>query len=51
MGSFHLWIARHLDSFRARQVLIGNGQQTLGVALPCAIAAILVNNASAATAH
>ena len=33
MGSFHLWIARHLYSFRARQVLITNGQQTLGVAL------------------
>jgi acetolactate synthase I/II/III large subunit len=42
MGSFHLWIARHLYSFRARQVLITNGQQTLGVALPWAIAAALV---------
>ena len=41
MGSFHLWIARHLYSFRARQVLITNGQQTLGVALPWAIAAAL----------
>jgi acetolactate synthase-1/2/3 large subunit len=34
MGSFHLWMARHLYSFRARQILISNGQQTLGVALP-----------------
>jgi len=42
MGSFHLWIARHLYSFRARQILISNGQQTLGVALPWAIAATLV---------
>jgi acetolactate synthase-1/2/3 large subunit len=42
MGSFHLWIARHLYSFRARQILISNGQQTLGVALPRAIAATLV---------
>jgi acetolactate synthase-1/2/3 large subunit len=42
MGSFHLWLARHLTSFRARQVLISNGQQTLGVALPWAIAATLV---------
>ena len=42
MGSFHLWIARHLYSFRARQVLITNGQQTLGVALPWAVAACLV---------
>ncbi|BEV15596.1 thiamine pyrophosphate-binding protein [Herbaspirillum sp. DW155] len=42
MGSFHLWIARYLYSFRARQVLITNGQQTLGVALPWAIAASIV---------
>jgi acetolactate synthase I/II/III large subunit len=42
MGSFHLWIARHLYSFRARQVLITNGQQTLGVALPWGIAGALV---------
>jgi acetolactate synthase-1/2/3 large subunit len=45
MGSFHLWIARHLYSFRARQVLISNGQQTLGVALPWAIAATLARPA------
>ena len=45
MGSFHLWMARHLYSFRARQVLISNGQQTLGVALPWAIAATLVRPA------
>jgi thiamine pyrophosphate-dependent acetolactate synthase large subunit-like protein len=44
MGSFHLWMARHLYSFRARQVLISNGQQTLGVALPWAIAATLVRS-------
>lgn len=42
MGSFHLWIAHHLYSFKARQVLITNGQQTLGVAMPWAIAATLV---------
>ena len=42
MGSFHLWIAHFLFSFRARQVLISNGQQTLGVALPWGIAACLV---------
>jgi acetolactate synthase-1/2/3 large subunit len=42
MGSFHIWIARYLYSFRPRQVLITNGQQTLGVALPWAIAACLV---------
>ncbi len=42
MGSFHLWLARYLYSFRARQVLISNGQQTLGVAMPWGIAACLV---------
>jgi acetolactate synthase-1/2/3 large subunit len=42
IGSFQLWIARHLYSFRARQVLITNGQQTLGVGLPWAIAGALV---------
>jgi acetolactate synthase I/II/III large subunit len=42
MGSFHIWIARYLQVFRPRQMLISNGQQTLGVALPWAIAASLV---------
>ncbi len=42
MGSFHLWLARYLYSFRARQMLISNGQQTLGVAMPWGIAACLV---------
>ena len=42
MGSFHIWLARYLYTFRARQVLITNGQQTLGVALPWAIAVRLV---------
>jgi acetolactate synthase-1/2/3 large subunit len=45
MGSFHLWIARHLYSFRPRQVLISNGQQTLGVALSWGIAASIVRPA------
>ncbi|NUA45007.1 Acetolactate synthase, catabolic [Dickeya solani] len=30
MGSFHIWLARYLYSFRARQVLMTNGQQTMG---------------------
>lgn len=42
MGSFHIWIARYLYSFRARQIMISNGQQTMGVALPWAIGAWLV---------
>jgi acetolactate synthase-1/2/3 large subunit len=45
IGSFQLWIARNLYSFRARQVLITNGQQTLGVALPWGIAGALVRPA------
>jgi len=42
MGSFHIWLARHLYSFRPRQILMTNGQQTLGVGLPWGIAASLV---------
>ena len=42
MRSFHIWLARYLYSFRARQILMTNGQQTLGVGLPWAIAACLV---------
>jgi acetolactate synthase-1/2/3 large subunit len=42
MGSFHLWLAHFLFSFRARQILISDGQQTLGVALPWGIASCLV---------
>ncbi|MCG4274177.1 acetolactate synthase AlsS [Acetobacter senegalensis] len=45
MGTFHIWLARYLLSFRARQVLISNGQQTMGVGLPWGIAASLVNPA------
>jgi acetolactate synthase-1/2/3 large subunit len=48
MGSFHLWMARHLYSAKARQILITNGQQTLGVALPWAIAASIVRPAEKA---
>jgi acetolactate synthase-1/2/3 large subunit len=42
MGTFSIYLSRYLFSFRARQVLISNGQQTLGVALPWAIAASLI---------
>jgi acetolactate synthase-1/2/3 large subunit len=42
MGSFSVYLCRYLFSFRARQFLITNGQQTLGVALPWAIAATIV---------
>jgi acetolactate synthase-1/2/3 large subunit len=43
MGSFHIWLARHLVAHRPRQILIGNGQQTLGVGLPWGIAACLAD--------
>lgn len=43
MGAFHIWIARYFYSFRPGQLLISNGQQTLGVALPWAIAASLAH--------
>ena len=42
MGTFSVYLSRYLFSFRARQVLISNGQQTLGVALPWAIASSIV---------
>lgn len=45
MGSFSIYLCRYLFSFRARQFLITNGQQTLGVALPWAIAATIVRPA------
>jgi acetolactate synthase I/II/III large subunit len=45
VGSFHIWLARCLYSFRPRQLLFTNGQQTLGVGLPWAIAASLVRPA------
>lgn len=43
MGAFHIWIARYFYSFRPGQLVISNGQQTLGVALPWAIAASLAD--------
>ncbi|WP_262926969.1 thiamine pyrophosphate-dependent enzyme, partial [Serratia marcescens] len=42
IGSFHIWIALYLYSLRALQLLISNFQQTMGVALQCAICAALV---------
>ena len=43
MGSFHIWLARYFNCFRARQLMITNGQQTMGVSLPWGIAACLTN--------
>jgi acetolactate synthase I/II/III large subunit len=42
MGTVSMYLCRYLFSFRARQFLISNGQQTLGTELPWAIAASLV---------
>ncbi|OQO69298.1 acetolactate synthase large subunit [Enterococcus villorum] len=42
VGSHYIWMARHFRSYEARHLLFSNGMQTLGVALPWAIAAALV---------
>lgn len=42
IGSHYMWMARHFYSYEPRHLLFSNGQQTLGVALPWAIAATLV---------
>lgn len=41
MGSVHIWMARHFFAFEPRKLLFSNGQQTLGVGLPWAMAASL----------
>ena len=51
MGSFSMYLCRYLLSFRARQFLITNGQQTLGVALPWAIAATICPSARESALH
>lgn len=42
VGSHYIWMARHFRSYEPRRLLFSNGMQTLGVALPWAIAAALV---------
>ncbi|MDD2676378.1 MAG: acetolactate synthase AlsS, partial [Methylacidiphilaceae bacterium] len=39
VGSHYIWMNRYFPASHARQVLVSNGQQTLGVALPWAMAA------------
>jgi len=41
VGSNYIWMNRYFPAAYARQVLVSNGQQTLGVALPWAMAANL----------
>ena len=38
VGSHYIWMNRHIKAEHSRQILMSNGQQTLGVALPWAIA-------------
>ncbi|MFC5931135.1 acetolactate synthase AlsS [Cryobacterium melibiosiphilum] len=42
VGSHYIYMARHFRTYHPRTLLFSNGQQTLGVALPWAIAASLV---------
>lgn len=42
VGSHYIWMARHFRSYEPRHLLFSNGMQTLGVALPWAIAATLL---------
>lgn len=42
VGSIYIYMARHFRVYRPRHLLFSNGQQTLGVALPWAMAAALV---------
>lgn len=42
VGSHYIWMARCFRSYEPRRLLFSNGMQTLGVALPWAIAATLV---------
>ena len=42
VGSDYIYMARHFRVYQPRRLLFSNGQQTLGVALPWAIAAALV---------
>jgi acetolactate synthase I/II/III large subunit len=43
MGSVHIWMARHFFEFEPRKLLFSNGQQTLGVGIPWAMAASLTH--------
>jgi acetolactate synthase-1/2/3 large subunit len=50
MGSVHIWMARHFFAFEPRKLLFTNGQQTLGVGVPWAMAASLAYPARKAVA-
>ena len=42
IGSHYIYMARHFRGYQPRRVLFSDGQQTLGVALPWAMAAAMV---------
>jgi acetolactate synthase-1/2/3 large subunit len=42
IGSNYIYMARHFRTYQPRHLLFSNGQQTLGVAMPWAVAAALV---------
>ncbi|OGT56465.1 MAG: hypothetical protein A3F43_00030 [Gammaproteobacteria bacterium RIFCSPHIGHO2_12_FULL_42_10] len=44
IGSHYIWLARYFYSYEPHHLLFSNGQQTLGVALPWAIAARLAKS-------
>lgn len=43
VGSLYIWMSRYFYSYNPKTFLVSNAQQTLGVALPWAIGASLVN--------
>jgi acetolactate synthase-1/2/3 large subunit len=46
VGSHYIYMARHFRVYQPRRLLFSDGQQTLGVALPWAMAAALVRRGS-----
>jgi len=44
VGSVYIWVSRFLFSYAPNTLLVSNGQQTLGVAMPWAIAANLAQD-------
>ena len=44
VGSHYIWMARKFRSYNPRHLLFSNGMQTLGVALPWAIGALVRPN-------
>lgn len=43
IGTHYMWLARYFYCYQPHQLLFSNGQQTLGVALPWAIASCMVH--------